>query len=101
MPAIGCSRTAALDQRRQIQLEPMLEHDAQHADGGAPQTERVARAAGLLTDGEDAGQRIELVGERHGIADAGGRQRIAGAARQVVLARSLRRPRRLSPSASA
>ena len=63
----------------------MFEHDAQHADGGAPQSEWIARAAGLLPDGENSGQCVDPVGQRHGITDAEIRQRIAGAARQVVL----------------
>ena len=56
-----------------------------HADGGAPQAERILGAARLLADGEDAGERVELVGQRHGRAGAGGRQGATGAARHVVL----------------
>ena len=63
----------------------LLDEDAQRTDGGAAQAERILGAAGFLADGEDAGQRVELVGQRHGDAGAGGRQRAAGAARHVVL----------------
>ncbi len=79
----------APEQLDQIQLEPVLEHDAQHADGGAPQRERVARATRFLANGEDTRQRVELVGQGDGIADDRARQRIPGAARQVVFADGL------------
>ena len=78
-----------LDQLRRIQLQTMLEQDAQHADGSAAQPERIARAAGLLTDGEDARERIELVGQRKRIAEGRRRQGIAGCTRQVLLREGL------------
>ena len=52
-----------LEQRHEVELEPMLEHDAHDTDRGAAQPEWIARATGLVPDRENAGQRIELVGQ--------------------------------------
>ena len=65
--------------------KPPSMQDAQHAERGAAQAKRVLRAGGPLADGEDAGQRVELVGERERLPVRVSGQRIAGEARQVVL----------------
>ncbi len=80
------TRQGARDQLLQVQVEALLDEDALHAQGGAPQPEGILGAGGLLADGEDAGERVELVGDRHRDAGAARGQLIARAARQVVLA---------------
>ena len=70
---------------RRSRSSSLLDEDAQHADRGAAQAERILGAARLLADGEDAGQRVELVGQRDRDTGAGARQCAAGAARQIVL----------------
>jgi hypothetical protein len=46
----------------------LFDDDAQQAERGAAQRERVLGAGGRLVDAEDADQRVELVGQRHGSA---------------------------------
>jgi hypothetical protein len=75
----GLQRHGAQHQRAQIQIDLLLHENAQHADGGTPQSEGILGAAGLLADGEDSGQRIQLVGQRHGHSGTCAGQRTAGA----------------------
>jgi len=56
-------RGGMLEQRHEVELEPMLEHDAQKTDRGTAQSEWIARAAGFVPERENAGQRVELVGQ--------------------------------------
>ena len=70
----------------QVEVEPLLDENSQHTDGRAPQAERVLGASRLLADGEDARQRVELVGDCEGHPRAGCGQLVAGAARQIVFA---------------
>ena len=51
----------------------------------AAQRERILVAGGQLADGEQAGQRLQLVGQRDDHADVAARQRVAGEARLVVV----------------
>ena len=87
----GCDAVAVqllpghLDQRQQLQAQPVLADDADDAQRGAAQRIGVAGAGRLLADGEEAGQLIQLVGQRHGDRDrATGTARRA--ARRVVVA---------------
>ena len=57
-------RDGGVDERPHVEVAPLFEQDAQHADGGAAQREGVFGAARLLADAEDAGERVEAVGER-------------------------------------
>ena len=74
----------AVDQLDQIQIEPMLEHDAQQADGRAPQ-----RNSGCWR-ASDRWQRCPRAYRAcrrcDRIADARARQGVTGTARQIVLA---------------
>src|SRR5579863_481088 len=70
---------------RQIDIQTVLEQDAQGTDGGATQAEGITRTTGTLPDRKDASQQIELVGERDSIPDARARERIPGGARQIVI----------------
>ena len=56
-----------------------------HAQRGAAKREGVLRAGRLLVDRPEAGQGVELVGERHGDGDGGGRDGVGGAEGGVVL----------------
>ena len=76
---------ATANQLPQIQIEALLDHDTEQADGGAAQAEGILGAGGLLTDLEDAGERVELVGDRDSEAGVGFGELVAGAAREVVL----------------
>jgi hypothetical protein len=40
---------------------------------------------GIEADAEDAGQRVQLVGQRHAVPTVAARQRVAGKARLVVI----------------
>jgi hypothetical protein len=51
----------------------------------AAQRERILVAGGQLADREQAGQRLELVGQRHHQAGLAARQLVAGEARLVVV----------------
>jgi hypothetical protein len=51
----------------------------------AAQRKRVLVASGQLADAEQAGQRLQLVGQRHHHAGLAARQRVAGKARLVVV----------------
>src|SRR5690606_37913675 len=86
----------AFDQRAQVDIELFLDRDAQRADRGAAQTEWILGAAGLLADREDAGERVELVGERDGEPDAAAGQFATRAARHVVLVDRVRDFRRFA-----
>ena len=77
---------------QQAQPQPVLADDADHAERGAAQRIGIARAGRLLADREEAGELVELVGQRHGDRDRRGRARSSGPARRVVVAR-WRRPR--------
>ena len=68
----------------QVQIEIPLQQDPQHAERRATQAERILRAGRFLIDGENAGERIELVGERHRLAGPGRRQGITRESGQVV-----------------
>ena len=56
-------------QAGQRQRQALFEHDAQHADCGTAQSERIAVSRGKRADAEHAGQRFQLVGERNGLRD--------------------------------
>ena len=63
-PSTAAAPPRARLRRRRSSSSRCSSSDAQHADGCAPQSERVAGTAGLLTDRKNAGQRVELVGQR-------------------------------------
>jgi hypothetical protein len=79
-------RDGGVDQRRQVEVETLLDAQSQHADRGATQAKGVLRAARLLANRKDAGEGVEAIRERDRQTHAGCRQRIAGTARHVVLA---------------
>ena len=64
----------------------LLEHQPDHAQRRAPQRERVLRARGLLVDGEEADEGVELVGQGDGDGQGRGRDRVRRALRLVVVA---------------
>ena len=69
---------------RQGQAHPLLDQDAAGSLHRAPQGVRIARARGHDSQQEEAGLRVEAIGEpQHGRL-GGGRDRVVGAARQVV-----------------
>ena len=68
---------------------------------GAAQAERILGAGRPLLDGEDAHQRVDLVGQRERLAGLGRRQGIAGKARPIVLLEGQRHLLRVSLAASA
>lgn len=72
------------DQRQQVELETVPDHRAQHAERGPAQRERIARAGGRLADAEDAGQRVEPVGQRERDADLAACEFITRVTRQVL-----------------
>ena len=61
-------RAVAFQRRRdrlaQRKTQAVLQHDADDAERRPAQCERVARAGRPLVDGEEPGQRVELVGQR-------------------------------------
>ena len=62
-----------------------LDQDANHAERGAAQAERILVAGGHLPDAEHRGERFELVGERDSLGDGRVREQAAGRLRPVVL----------------
>ena len=62
-----------------------LDQDAHDPERMAAQRERVLVAGRHRADAEEAGQRLELVGQRHARAGRRVGQRIAGEARAVLL----------------
>ena len=52
-------RDRSFDQLPQVEIELPLEDRSQHAERGAAQAERIARAARLLADREDARERVD------------------------------------------
>ena len=88
--AVGSCRRSPMrergaEHRAQRQAQLVLEDDADHAQRGAAQREGVPRAGRLLADGEEADQRVDLVGQRHGDADRRGRAAVVGPERRVML----------------
>ena len=90
----GCSASGELARSRHAAADTnaasaagaaVLEDEPDDAQRGAAQRERIARAGRLLADGEEADQRVDLVGERHGDADRRGRAAVARAQRRVML----------------
>ncbi len=71
-----------VDQLRQPERQRRLDQDAQHAERGAAQRERVLVAGDA--DAEEADQGVELVGQRHRGGNVARGQRVAGKARLVV-----------------
>ena len=69
----------------EIQIQAALDQDAQHAERGAAQAERILGARRPLLDGKNADQRVDLVGERERLAHLRRRQRIAREARTIML----------------
>ena len=65
--------------------EPVLEHDADHAEGGAPQRIGVLAAGRLLVDRPEGAERVELVAERDHDRDRGSRDAIVRPLRFVML----------------
>src|SRR4029079_11588975 len=59
----SCLRLEEIDQAN---LEVVLQHGADDAEGGAAQRVRILGAGGLLVDGPEAHQHVELVGKRDG-----------------------------------
>jgi hypothetical protein len=55
---LGCERRGDRS-GPQVEVEALLDDDAQHADRGAAQAEGILRARGLLANREDAGERVE------------------------------------------
>ena len=70
----------------QRQPEPILQNQPDGAERGATQREGIPRAGRLLADREEADERVELVGKRHGDADRSARATVVGALRRVMLA---------------
>ena len=70
-PLNDMARERGFDHLVEIEVEPGLDDDAQHPEGGAAQGVGVLVPARRLPDPEDAGQRVELVGDRHPRAPAG------------------------------
>ena len=61
----GFKLPARMEQRLgEAQADFILQDDADDAEGGAAQRERVFRAGRLLVDGPEADEHVELVGER-------------------------------------
>ena len=60
-----------VDRGYQVQVELLLDEDAQHAQRSAAQRVGVLAAGGKHADAEDTDQGIELVGHRHGGAGQG------------------------------
>jgi hypothetical protein len=52
------------EQLQHIERQGLFRENAHHAECRPPQAERVLVAAGRVPDAEDAGERVELVGER-------------------------------------
>ena len=75
-----------LDERQEMQPQPVLTDDANDAEAGAPQRIGIARAGWLLADGEESGELVQLVGQRHGDRDRCGRHCVGRALRRVVVA---------------
>ena len=73
-----------VDQLRQPERQRRLDQDAEHAERGAAQRERILVAGGHHADAEEADQGVELVGQRHRGGDVARGQRVAGKARLVV-----------------
>ena len=75
-----------LDQRDQVQPQPILANDSDNAEGGAAQRVGIAAAGRPLADGEEADQQVELVGQRDGDRHTCGRDSIGRTLRRIVVA---------------
>lgn len=64
---VGC-----LDHRRQVQANGVLADDADDAEVGTAQRAGIAGAGRLFADGAEAGELIELVGQRNDERDRRG-----------------------------
>ncbi|GAC1634106.1 MAG: hypothetical protein NVS9B10_29880 [Nevskia sp.] len=80
----GLRVEGALQQDADIERQAAFDQDAQHAECGAAQRERVLARGRFLADREDAGEGVELVGERDDLALARRRDRRASLRRAVV-----------------
>jgi hypothetical protein len=65
------------DQRAEVERQRRFHQDAQDAERGAAQAEGILVAGRHLADAEEADQRVELVGERHGTGDVALRGRVS------------------------
>ena len=72
-----------LDRKRKGQL--VVDDDADHPQRRAAQGEGIAGAGGLFVDGPEAGEEVELVGERHRDRDGFGRNAVRRAERLVMI----------------
>ncbi len=82
---VGVARVRRAEHRAQRQPQIVLQDDANDAERGAPQRERVFRARRQLADGEEADQRVDFVGERERDRDGRGGNAIVRAERRVVV----------------
>ena len=69
----------------QIEVQVLLNDDAQHAQRGTTQRERVFIAFRMLTDTEDTRQGVHLIGNRHSARNRVGRQVVTREARLILL----------------
>ena len=86
----------ALEQRAHVEPQRVLDQDAHHAERRAAQAEGILLAGGRQADTEDAGERIELVGQRHAHRDRAGRQLAAGSLGEIMLLDGAGHKRRLA-----
>ena len=100
-PMHGLRGGGFVEQLGEVEIQSALEQDAQYAERGAAQAERVLGAGGALLDREDADEGIDLVGERERLTGLGRGQRVARVARPVVLLDGERQLPADSPWASA
>ena len=83
--AFQVSVTCTEQDRTQGHPRSALEKQPDNAERGAAEGEGVLGAGGLLVDGPEAGEGVELVGERDGDGEGRGGDGVGGAEGRVVL----------------